>query len=959
MPHPATEQQLLTDAHALRRLARSLLGADGGDDVFQDVALAALTGEPDQRRDLRRWLRGAVHKMARLAQRSERRRRARQARAALAEVDRRDPATLAMQAELVRDVGAAVHALDEPLRSAILLHFWHGLSAAAIAARLGLPASTVRSRLQRGVALLRSSLDRRHGSERWGAALAAFAGGVRRSRVVGFVGGWMVGYVMKSKLIVAVAAMLLVVVAVWPQLGEAAPPSPAPAAGEAPLPVGAVGPAARAGRARLAVSTSQSAVGGGAAVAGNVRDATGMPLAGVHVTAQPVEQSRVAGERSAGSTDSLGCFSFSLPAGAEVELAFTCSGYRPARAVVCAPSKGVDVVLERSPALRGRVVRGDGRPVGGALVRWSNPHLALGNGDTHTTEPDGRFEFVDVPRGIDLEVTAPDALPFARLVTVDWNMPELVITLDHGREATGSVVDGDSGAGIAGAVVELWYYQGSYTAEGRRGGRSQLAETVTTGANGAFTLTRLPSVADEKRADACLWVMAPGRAPHWQVVAAAERADGLLVNLYRAGSVRGRVIDASGAPVAGQRVYAEAKVQRLCDADANLGFRQQHNAYSRQWSTRRPEPAAPFQTERELFTDPDGAYRIDSIPCPAGGGEVTVAILAGHPAVTVLARPGEVATAADIIRPDGVFRRWHGIVRDESGRAIAGALVELGACTRSDADGHFELEAPADVQGELTLCASAPGCVPCRRLLVPSRGLFAECDAGGVTITLARANRLAVSVVDRAERPVPDAAVHFFVEGALAEFARGGRRPWGLGIGRSDDRGAVLLEGVPATADILVEYPFVNTGRHQRVLHGVATGAGNLTVSLDDLDLFEGTATLTLRILDGRSAATFDGQVLVDATSAKGMRRGLARGPEIRLDVLPLGEWEIRLVGEGLGSHSERIDLIGNQRLDVRLGAGLSISGRVTCAVATLARPVQVQARAIASAEISLARTDA
>jgi protocatechuate 3,4-dioxygenase beta subunit len=539
-------------------------------------------------------------------------------------------------------------------------------------------------------------------------------------------------------------------------------------------------------------------------------------------------------------------------------------------------------------------------------------------------------------------------------------MPELVVTVDEGREVVGTVLDAGSGAGFAGASVELWYYQSNYTAEGRRGGPAQHAETVTTRADGGFTLSRLPSVSDKGRPHACLWVTAPGRAPHWKIVASPESAAELEVTLHPAGSVRGRVVDASGAPLAGQRVYAEAQVQPLCDAGPNTAFRRQAGAYSAMWSTRRPEVVAPFQTEREAFTDSVGAYVIDKIPCPVGGGEVTIALIAGHPRVTVMARPGEVTVAGDLVRPGGIFRRWHGLVRDENARPIAGATIEVSIVrTMADARGRFDLEVPGNVQGELTLCASAPGYVPFRRVVVPSRGIFAECDEGGVTITLARGLRLAVLVVDRTQRPVPDASVQVFPGGGLADFAKGGPRPLPLGRGYSDDRGAVLLEGVPDTCDVLIEYPSSNTPRHRRILNAVAAGAGTLRVTLEDLDLAAGTAILTVRVIDGRTDAAFGGPVLVEATSEKGAIRRLAQGPEIRLDGLSLGNWEVSAAAEGLGARSERVELLQDQHLDVRLGQGAAISGQVTCAAGPLARPVQVHARELASKRSSVARTDA
>ena len=245
-----------------------------------------------------------------------------------------------------------------------------------------------------------------------------------------------------------------------------------------------------------------------------------------------------------------------------------------------------------------------------------------------------------------------------------------------------------------------------------------------------------------------------------------------------------------------------------------------------------------------------------------------------------------------------------------------------------------------------------------RRVLVPSGGLFCECDEAGLTITLTRGFRLAVRVLDRNQLPVPDASVKCFGEGGLADFAKGGPRPKVLGHGRSDDRGAVLLESVPATCDLLIEYTGSNTATQRRILEAVAPREGIMRVILDDLDLFAGTAVLTVRVIDGRTGGAFDGWVLVEAKSENGTRSWLAQGPEIRLHALSLGRWEVSVAAEGLGARTARVKLLGDQRLEVHLGQGVAISGLVTGVEGTFARPVQVQARELRSKRLTVTRTD-
>ncbi|HVS19820.1 MAG TPA: hypothetical protein VMT18_14540, partial [Planctomycetota bacterium] len=63
--------------------------------------------------------------------------------------------------------------LEEPLRSTLAQRYFEGRSAAAIAAASGVPASTVRARVARGLELLRERLDREKGSRAAWMALVA------------------------------------------------------------------------------------------------------------------------------------------------------------------------------------------------------------------------------------------------------------------------------------------------------------------------------------------------------------------------------------------------------------------------------------------------------------------------------------------------------------------------------------------------------------------------------------------------------------------------------------------------------------------------------------------------------------------------------------------------------------------------------------------------------------------
>ena len=687
-----------------------------------------------------------------------------------------------------------------------------------------------------------------------------------------------------------------------------------------------------------------------ALVQGRISDAMGAPLAGVSVKARWDGSQEDSGSLSTVS-DAQGRFVLELTSATVGELAFSLSGYRPSVIRVRAPCSGLDVTLERAPTLRGRVVQ-DGAPVAGALVRWSNPHFGPSVGAVTSTQLDGRFAFLDVPWTLDLDVIAPDALPAHQFIEVKWSMQELVITVERGRVVTGTVLDAETGVGIAGASVALWYYGSTYTAAGRRGGAANHAETVISGDDGRFALAKLPTVANPQRAPAWLWVTAPGRAPLWKLVESADRVTALSASLFPAGSVRGRVVDSSGAVVRGQRVYAEAQVQSLCDAGGNLAFRRQDGGYSAMWNTRRPEVVAPFHSERDVFTDAAGNYVMDRLPCVEGGAPVTISLPGGTPRVTVAVRPGEVVVAADLVVPAESTRRCHGTVSDENARPVGGASVSVGAAEAVTGDGgRFDLEVPLVPEG-LETRVSASG-------FVPFRGVPAEGPDGAVAITLVRGGRLVVMVVDRDQSPVPNASVQVFAAGGLADFTKGGPRPTALRLGRADDRGAVLFAGVPDSCDVLVEYSDAGVRSSRRIVEAAPTSAGTIRVTLEDLDLAAATTSaLTVHVVDGRTGSAFDGLVLVEAASNKGTCRRLVNGPEVRLDGLFPGEWRLCVTGEGFGARKARIELTGDQRLDVRLGEGLEIAGQVVTATGALTRPVEVLARELGSNGLTTTRTD-
>jgi DNA-directed RNA polymerase specialized sigma24 family protein len=71
--------------------------------------------------------------------------------------------TMLARLELPRMVSELVRALDEPYRTTILLRFLEGRTPTETARAHGIPAGTVRWRLNEGLGRLRARLDEAHG----------------------------------------------------------------------------------------------------------------------------------------------------------------------------------------------------------------------------------------------------------------------------------------------------------------------------------------------------------------------------------------------------------------------------------------------------------------------------------------------------------------------------------------------------------------------------------------------------------------------------------------------------------------------------------------------------------------------------------------------------------------------------------------------------------------------------
>ncbi len=177
---------LLDERRWLRRLAGSLvIDAAQADDLTQETLRVALERPPRDARHPRAWLATVVRHLARRFRIAGEQRIARERSTAPAEAIAAADEVVA-RAELQHVVSAAVLALPEPYRTALLLRFVDDLPPRTIAERLAVPVETVRTRLKRGLGLLREELTRARGrpAREWAVALIGLLDhGTRRAVV--------------------------------------------------------------------------------------------------------------------------------------------------------------------------------------------------------------------------------------------------------------------------------------------------------------------------------------------------------------------------------------------------------------------------------------------------------------------------------------------------------------------------------------------------------------------------------------------------------------------------------------------------------------------------------------------------------------------------------------------------------------------------------------------------------
>lgn len=656
----------------LRRLARALVRDADPDDLVQETWLSWLRRPPPPGESTRPWLFTVLRNHARMRRRAAKSRDARERAVAEAPTEP-CPSTdeLLAQHDLMRVVTAAVSALPEPLRAALLLRHWEGLTSRQIAKRLGIPEGTVRWRYKQALERVRVALDERHSGDRnaWQLALAPIGARAQPPRP-------------RAHLAFVAFAAVAIVVAGGVALGV-------PTLGRSRPPARSSGPRRAALVSPQLPSAGEPPVIARATLVGRVLDASGVAVKDAVVTLT----NTLSRELAVASTPVPAASLRSSKAGA-----FRADGLAPGRYAAVATARGhgaatIDVDLKAGrevavdlrlpsagPVLSGTVVDREGGPVAGAPVlaspwqifRTDDVPLAFGT----TTADDGRYELA-LPVGsyavrveADGYVPAETLVAFARASTATFQ-------LTPAASLSGRVVDRASGAPVPFATVFVDATTASLSrlvngsSEAVEAGGGVTFSTTTANEDGHFAFHTLPAgryvvaARSERRAGVA------SRA----VAATLGRPGEVVVPLDPGASVEGRVVDAeTDAPIP--------------DARVTLGG---------QW----------VRPRRSAHTDATGRFRFDGL---LAGPHWVRAEAVGHGVVfeSFDLRDGTPRPIALRVHRSG---RVSGTVRDRFGMPVVGADVRLQAAdvmrtTRTAQDGRYEIAEVGPAAFELVAIAA-------------------------------------------------------------------------------------------------------------------------------------------------------------------------------------------------------------------------------------------------------------
>lgn len=564
-------EQWIEHADALRRMARALVSDEAqSEDLVQSAYLAALENPPP--RPSRAWFGRVLRNRAVDARRKLRALDSSE----LAAGEAPSAAEVAQRLELHRVLVDAVESLREEDRRVVYLRYFQDRSPRVIAAQLGLPVKTVKTRLHRSLNRLREKLEARYGSGRdgWRALVATSLLEAPRAALATTV--TLGGMAIMSKKLLGLSALAAVVIGLvlWKALAARGLEPDAATAGAKPgtelvagSPAELDAPLERVRAAPREAAVVEEPFEVAELVTGDLRVAVvyadGEPAPNEVVYVRADYPSRTLRRTR---TDAQGKVLIEGLEPGEVRIA-TGRGVKgwPKVEIVAGEIVEREVQVRAGIAVKGRVVDASGQPVAGASVWLPTGYTDWQGGNViATSAADGTFELAHIDGQRSIGAFADGYRP-SELVDLERLEPrttparvELVLPEESGGALSGRVFSpaGDPVAGacvvvgeqpdanfmtLDGTTVDVWTPRTTWTDEE---GRYSFA---------GLPVPEEPLVALHCKAEGlAVW------ASTVRLVAGSEVARDITL---QAGAVlQGRVTDAQGDPIAGAviRAYDEA-----------------------------------------------------------------------------------------------------------------------------------------------------------------------------------------------------------------------------------------------------------------------------------------------------------------------------------------------------------------------------------------------------------------
>lgn len=557
---------------ALRALARELVaGEQEREDLVQGALAAALERPP---RELSwSWLAQVLRRRAMDLGRQRTR------RGTSVEFDEHTPARgarggdaaeIVARLELHEDLTRELLALREPYRTTLARRYFDELSIEQIAKLEGVPLKTVRIRLERGRALLRERLRRKHGHDLAGLAPLLLERTLHKSAAGGALAALTGSTLMVNKLALGALAVLAVLAVLWlSRSGEPGHPTPlqSGAAERATPEVDDADRPQQLASARNATDPTQSPPQPAVASAAFELDvkvlwSDGAPAEGVGIFVRRDDHEFAVPRHAlaAARADANGAARFDDLRQGDVLVEVDRGQWERVR-IEPGVRREVVLQLERGVDVFGVVRDAAGSALAGAdiwLTSRYHPYDWSGMGRIATSGPDGRFQarglHASQSLGATLSGRAPSELVDLDLVDKERTPVEIELVLNaDGVDLRGVVLDA-AGAALAGA----WVCAGdrSQRAEvrpDRTYAEPWLPRSVRSDEQGRFELLGLPA------APLRLEVQAREHARWCETLDLSDgRAREHNVQLQAGAALTGIVTDETGAPLAHAFVHAFA-----------------------------------------------------------------------------------------------------------------------------------------------------------------------------------------------------------------------------------------------------------------------------------------------------------------------------------------------------------------------------------------------------------------